>query len=410
MTRSISPALTELSEAVCARARTPREQTSPRKIERWVEEELHPGLDRSWPGGGGSTSSYEDALVELTVEVARAVADSDSLDEAALILRIRGVPIPDQRFRAAYAAQMERVERELDRLAPFGRPDEIAEAFAVQLAKRSSPLAKKWRRRLRARRERSRRERLRSEHGTKVGLPTTALTPPRDGEDPVRSLLQGAAYNAVIILLTGKPASDEGLAELLDANGVMALTRDHLPGSPPPISEPFQLPSDVVAASKMGGFVDLLNAMNADELELACADVRLWRDFARAFARYARRVLGFPDAFGLGPLGDLSDITFAYAVPITGWLRTAFPQQAGSYMPFLAAHVARYEAANELLDQVPEHLHSSFGPSVQFEDLPEADRTILTEITRRFRRQHPDLFELIDTWSAVPDLIEFTNN
>jgi hypothetical protein len=206
-------------------------------------------------------------------------------------------------------------------------------------------------------------------------------------------------------MLTGEASSCDGLLELFEATGIAAVARDHLPGQPPAVTDLLDgdLP-DILSVVRIDALIDRLHAMTSAELETARADNRMWRDFARTFAAYARRVLDFPDAFGYGPLGDLSDITFAYAVPLAAWLRDVLPQQTAAFMPFLAAHLDRYAAANRLLDSVPERLHYAFAPGVDFHALPTADQALITDVATRFRQDDPEGATLVDTWSSVPEL------
>jgi len=411
MARSNSPALIALAAEASALARPPADRVSERKIERWVADGLHPRLDRDWPGGGGSSSGYSHELVELTVEVARAVGEADSLDEAALLLWVRGAPIAEERFRAAYVAQLARVEREMKRIAPTLAVDDVAEAFAVQLAKRSSVLAKRWRRRLRARRERLRRERREHERSLRAAGKPVLASEPRDDEAPVGAVLQSAGYNAIVVALTGSPSSLEGLIELIEATGIAAAARDHLPGGVPIVAELLDSDFlDCLAAGRVDQLADRLAAMTSADIEASRAHLALWRAFARAFTAYARRVLNLPDAFGFGPIGEASDITFAYAVPLMDWVRKTLPEETAGFMPFLANHLPRYEAANRLLDSTPTHLHSSFGPAVNFEDLPEDDQETLTAIIGQFRDEYPTDMDLIDTWSSIPEPVHLTHN
>ena len=97
-------------------------------------------------------------------------------------------------------------------------------------------------------------------------------------------------------------------------------------------------------------------------------------------------------------------MTFAYTVPLAGWLRTALPNETARLMPFLQAHLERYEAANELLDRLPVHLHAAFAPGSSFDALPVNDQETVRRVIHEIRKQDPQKILLLETWDTVPEL------
>ena len=398
MARSVSKALVGLSVEVAERARTESEKASPRQIERWIDAGLLPRLTRRWPGGGGSESLYPPEMVELVMQAARAVSESSSFDEVALLLFVRGATMDEKRLRLAYAHRIDAVISALEQLGASSDPGDIGEALAVLFTKRTSELGKQWRRRLRARRDRLRRERLRREREERAGrLPPTFEEAPADRE-PVAGLLQSAIHNAVVVMLTGEPASADGMLEFFDASGVTAVARDHLPGEsspdstliPPALPSYFELLHLAELKRRMAG-------VSIEQLKLARADLLLFRSFAQAFAEFVRRVMNMPEAYGFTALAEVSDTALAYALPAMVWLRMELPNGVDTLNRLMDAKLEGFRAANRILDQLPIEFHAAFAPGIYRNQLTEADQRELTILLRELAVKYPTDMQLIAT-------------
>jgi hypothetical protein len=134
----------------------------PRQIERWADWELFPEVDRPGRGRGkGREPQYGNEHTAAIVEIAVLVRRHRSIPTAALILYMRGRPLPLSTLRRSYLEMLDRLEARLDRLAeqqrealelPVGEapePSEMGESgLARQLA--VSPETREFRAALRA--------------------------------------------------------------------------------------------------------------------------------------------------------------------------------------------------------------------------------------------------------------------
>jgi hypothetical protein len=392
-----SKTLIALSAEVAARASNDCERATARQIERWIEDHLLPPLERRWRGGGGSESSYDAKVVELVMRTARAVDESRSLDEAALLLWMRGAPITKARLTTAYRRRADAVMREFERVAGSSEPVAIAEAAAVLATKRTSELGKQWRRRLRSRRERMRREQILREREARAGTRPRAVEKPPDYEDPIGSILQSAIINVVMVALTGEPSSTDGMFELLAAAGIDAAARDHLPGSPPPAAS--LLPPGVPNYLKIVQLRESKRRIaraSVQDLEQARAFLLLFRDFAPEFASVVTRTVNLPNAFGFGAIEPISDGALAYALPAMVWLRGELPNETGAFGQLMQTKIEGLRALNHLLDYLPSKFHALHVVGNGGKQLPQAKQSEYYDRLRAFAGKHPDDVALIE--------------
>ncbi len=94
------------SDATLATAATKRggRTVSPWQIERWRQWGLIDPPLREWRGRQGSRSIYSERSLEQACAVAELARRRRPLHEVALILFVRGVPIPEAAVLRAYAS------------------------------------------------------------------------------------------------------------------------------------------------------------------------------------------------------------------------------------------------------------------------------------------------------------------
>jgi hypothetical protein len=166
-----------------------------RKLERWRQAGVAPTPIRRWPGRGlGSTSEYPPKTIDQLLAAASLLSDGCTLDEAAMILHLRGYPVAQPKLAAAYGRHAQRLSSGLRRRSTSAEPFAVAEEWATRLA-----------------------------GGRSDGLTRAMRGAARGRGESARSIVESVYTNLVLVVLEGAPATPDGFTEMLDVAGVSSV-------------------------------------------------------------------------------------------------------------------------------------------------------------------------------------------
>ncbi|MDQ6804198.1 MAG: hypothetical protein M3065_04380 [Actinomycetota bacterium] len=171
----------------------------------------------------------------------------------------------------------------------------------------------------------------------------------------MRSVLEDAYVELVLLLRKGKSSSEQGMREVLEVSGVAAIATEHLPGKPPIVSAlPIRDILGVAREMSLGGIVRRVARASHAQLEQARDDALALRAFARVFAPFTIKVFGVREAFGFAAIAATNDLAVAYALPGMLLLRALFPSEFIEFRALIDRETPRFCAYIQLLERIPE--------------------------------------------------------
>lgn len=313
------------------------------------------------------------ALVERAREAIRLVHEQGSGDRAALVMFVRGYEFDRDRLIRAYMAALERIEAWIEKRSG-GSDGLIAAAhIARKLAEKASHSAA----------ERPMRERLKRMRRTRR-LPN------------LKQALADVYTDALLAMTHGRASSEQGLRDLLEASGAHAITRDALPGKPPPAALlPIQAIKEMFVNLRLGQQAKIVAHATYAQLCTARDDTVALVQFARIFVPYVHRALGLPDAFGFAEISRMNDLATAFVIPVMVVLRTVKGHEIDNIRAAINHHTPRFVAMNKLLDQIPERFYPVAKTVASIEQLPADQHAELVAIVDEFEATYPVEYALI---------------
>ena len=174
-------------------------------------------------------------------------------------------------------------------------------------------------------------------------------------------LLQDVYASFLSLILAGRTSEME-LEGLLEATGVAAAARDHVPSGTALVPE---LPLDTILelgeTMTVDGARRRVEAASASDLHQARDDAITFRTFATEFTRFASRAHEMPDAMGLVAFADAGDVAVALSVPAMLTLRDAFSDEDWKLFDFLREAAPFFRASNLALDALPQRASIIFS-------------------------------------------------
>jgi hypothetical protein len=341
------PPPSHAARGLAAAASTDELPLSARQIERWRQEELIDASHRVWPGRGkGSRSQYPPTAIEQAQAVARLVREGLRLQDIPLVLFARREPVRGQALRRSFVAYLTEVTAWLMQHTDDGDRFTAAETTALRVVKAmlARPRGRAWRRGLRSR-----------------------PTPEDTGPETADSLLVSVLTNVLLVALTGEAASDEGLAEVLDAAGAQSLLNDAFAGIGPITLDLDLAPIGPVlercSLDSLQRIAETAPLRVLDETRDFLADSR---QFATDFTA-VMRAANLPGAFGFAELaGHLSDIGIALTALVVIAARDILGDDLDAHHAMCRQEGPRFAALHRLIVAVPEaaNLPTGVGPEV----------------------------------------------
>jgi hypothetical protein len=238
-----------------------RIRVTPRQLERWRQAGiLQPPMRHGLGRGPGSASSYPDAAIEQAAVLAGLVRRGQPLGDVALVLFARRRWCQEDAVIAGYRGCLARMEAEALGNASAEDPLEVAEALAMSLlgTERRAGILKDLRsgaRRARHAQATSRATTLARDRG-RTNPNRADLATARADSTSTDGLLTSALTNLLMVMLSGRPSSDDALEEFLRVSGYA-----------PPDAASGLLPT--LAELSLPSLSRLLDDLTFDELELA---------------------------------------------------------------------------------------------------------------------------------------------
>jgi hypothetical protein len=346
------------------------ERVSPRQIERLSEA----GLLGEPPYTPDLVTRTRDAL-----ELVRRYNERHDL--ATLVMFVQGRHrVGEERLKRAYAVAFERIEGWIDRRLGAGRDLDAARPLAIKLAHRSA----------KEREDRDLRARLKA-------------TRPHEPFRSIRSLLEDFYTDVVLLIREGRPSSDQGLREVLEATGVAAIASERVPGRAPIVpSLPLQDIKRFARKTKLGGLVRRVSLASYEQLEQARDDTLAFVAFARVFAPFAKTVLGASQGFGFRAIANMTDLGIAFAVPGMLILSSLRPDEVAELRALLKRETPRFRAFGQLLQRIPQRYHPQLYDPKLVAALDEDARAELKTVIDGFEAQDPHGYELVTGLPARP--------
>lgn len=323
--------------AVAASTRTGR-TVSPWQIERWRQWGLIEPPIREWRGRQGSRSVYSERSLDQASAVAELARRRRPLHEVALILFVRGVPIPESAVRRAYASLFDHIADWLGDVATASDPDLHSAGIKAQGLVRFS---------------------LRSRQGRRM------LKRLQHAEEPAESLLTSVWQNVFSVLQTGEFLSEGGFEELLRAGGLTGAGTDRIPGGPGPLAPDF--PDGIAEVLQRMRLTELrlrVESATIDELTAALDDYRSFVSMARSVAVIASVLWNLPSAFGFGALADIveDDLATAQQLAVILLLAPELATPSGQQvMELIRASAPSFAQAADFLAGLPRSVQKALG-------------------------------------------------
>jgi hypothetical protein len=129
----------------------------------------------------------------------------------------------------------------------------------------------------------------------------------RGREESADSILLSIAQNLLAVLQTGKPLSDDGLKEILEGTGLIALAQEHLPGHGPISPTLMDDLKPILRQARLARLRVTFERAPWEELERARDRVQLLARFLPAWRIVVTVLFDLPEAFGLGPMATALD-------------------------------------------------------------------------------------------------------
>jgi hypothetical protein len=346
--------------ALAASKRTGR-TVSPWQIERWRQWGLIDPPIREWRGRKGSRSIYSERSLDQTCAVAELARRRRPLHEVALILFVRGVPIPEGAVRRAYTSLFDRLADWLGDVATDSDADlHRAGAKAQELVRFS----------------------LRSRQGRRM------LKRLEHADDPAESVLVSVWQNFFSVLQTGEFLTEGGFDELLRAGGLTGAGTDLIPGGTGPLAPDF--PAGIVEVLRRMRLPELrLRVENAtiDELTAARDDYRSFMSLARSLAVISSVLWDLPSAFGFEAFADIVDDDLATAshLPVLLLLAPELATPDGQHvMDLIRTSAPSFAQAADFLRALPRSVQKAIGRQdpAALDGLPPAERERVREAAR----------------------------
>lgn len=330
-------------------------RVSPREIERWRQAGLIPQPDRAYPGRGSSVV-YPDSAPGQAAEVAKYVRNGWRLEEVAVPLFLHGFLVGEEMVKRGFKAYAEHARHLLTRRAPDGDTLTVAEAAARTLlrALRGDPRLVQWRERVRG-----------------MGAPSGAI-------------LESAVTNFTHVLLTGEPASEEGMYEFFVASGIEGLlsSMSEILGEEISLNELTEL----ITKLDLSEYTRLVDEFSLDEL----LDARVVMSEMVDAAVPVITVLAASRGFTLpGDLAthviEIAEPALLFGLPLIAWMMKQHPAGVAEIRAALQTNAHNIKASVVLLDHLPEPYWRFLGPqgATALEAAPEEERADALRIVRQ---------------------------
>lgn len=347
MSNRYSDAVIALAEA----ASTPDLPVSPREIERWRQAGLLPAPQRGYPGRG-STSSYPDEAIRQAREIARLLKGGERLSEIAVPLFSSGYRLEEAVVKAAFKSAASRLEHVIRRRKPGAGAIDTAEAAADTLLRslRGDPQLAEWRDRV------------------------------RDREDSTAAILHSVVVNLIHILLTGRPASEDGLQEFYDAAGISAMVE----GMSVAFGEEVGVSDLDVLLPKfqLAEYRRLVDQFSLDELTAAGSVVNELAGVAPTMLRLVAAAYGFSIPPHINErIAGFVETTVGFGLPIAASLLRERQDGLAEILETVRANRPQIDASAVLLELMPPEYHHYLGPGGEaaLDAAPENERAAVQQ-------------------------------
>lgn len=321
--------------------------------------------------GRGSESHITRELVDQAAAVARAVRETRSLAEAALVLFARGCEVTEDAVRDGYLRLFGMVTREVmrERANAEAGEDEFdaMDRLARKMARRST--------------------------GSGAGRARSRLR-----ASDTRASLADVTFSMVVVATTGEPPDDGSIERMAIATGLDAMTRESLGDSGPAV------PAIDTRAVREVLENSTIAALQQRAQTVPWKDLCVARDFIAGVAKLARAMLlpaeyqGAPEAFGLREFALSSDLMHAVgALEAVPWL-TMFPEGVEGIRSLFGAVTDRHLAATSWLEAMPREFHDQH-PRLEPDFIERLDpdlRVQVQEASRAWAADHPDLARALE--------------
>lgn len=341
-------------------------------------------IERLGTSGLLGSPPYGADLLDRTVYALELVERSEArLDLAVLTMFVEGrYRVGEWQLKAAYVTALERLEIGIDKRLGPGEPVEAFRLPAATMARRAAKEAE----------GRDIRERVRR------------VWPAVESGRTVASLLEDLYLELLLVIRTGKATSTQGLLEALQGAGVAAIASEHLPGRPPIVTElPLAEIEELLSVLTLGGIARAVALASYSDLEIGRDDAVRFFDFAKVFAPFAQQLFGLPEAFGLAPLAEATDVTIAFVAIGMIHLRSLYPAAMDESQSLFERELPRFRARLELLEQIPERLRTSLGDPGRISSLDDSDRAEVESAIKQFAAERPAAYELAAALEDTPD-------
>jgi hypothetical protein len=363
MPREASKADLQLSAALAARGI----DAPARGLERMrLSGLLAPGAQRGLGRGRGSVALRDADEVDRAELAHKLLAAHGSYERATLAMFVDGrYPVAKNRLETAYAEALAGVRRLVYKRGQ-GASDQrsLAEGAAAWMASRAvkSPALGAFRTRIKER-------------------------PAAPGMS-VRWSLESATIDLLLILLSGRPDSQQGLRELLTTASVSDLLIDPVTGAP---SEPLDLTifDWLLPRLSLANMENGVRETPVERLENSRDSLKSLRAFAAACGGLLRRGWGWRIAFPWLVMSKVSDIAIAYATPAMVWIADEFPQETTEFLELAATWTPRFSAQNFLVDQLPDNYRALMRPGA-VDLLTPSRKAELDRLLDALRLAHPN--------------------
>jgi DNA-binding transcriptional MerR regulator len=341
--------------ALAALASTYGIRVSPREIERWRQAGLIPQPDRIYPGRG-SRAIYSDKAAAQAAEVAKYLRNGWRLEEIAVPLFLHGFRVGEETVKRAFKAHADHVRYLISRRSPDGDTLTVAEAAGRTLlrALRGDPRLVQWRERVGG-----------------MGAPRGAI-------------LESAVTNFMHVLLTGEPASEEGMYEFFVASGIKGLlsSMSEILGEELSLTEL----NELITKLDLSEYVRLVDEFSLDDLLDARVAMSEMVDAAVPLITVLAASLGFPLPDDLAThVSDIAEPALLFGLPLIAWMMNQHPAGVAQIRAALHENANNIKASLVLLDHLPEPYWRFLGPNgaAELEAAPEKERSDALRIVRQ---------------------------
>jgi hypothetical protein len=207
----------------------------------------------------------------------------------------------------------------------------------------------------------------------------------------VRQLLANLSEDIFLIMIEGRTTSLQGFGELLEAANVGELLVNSVTGKTVEMLRIREV-ADVLPHVSAGALKSQARLSHSSVLRQGHDEALAFRELARSYGVFIKRVCGWRRAFPWLIAGDASDVALTWAAPAIAWVRKRWGRQFDEFFAQCPVWIAKFTAVNALLDYLPDDCQ--WRPGVWEKHTPE-QAARLRRLLECFAREQPE------RWTAI---------